>query len=66
MKNVLLKILLLVVSYIGLAAFALAFMLMYANPLTLIITAPVVYGVAKLCKVIYDKLGYSNSKKWSS
>ena len=66
MKNILLKILLLVVSYIGLAAFALAFMLMYVNPLTLIVNAPVVYGVAKLCKVIFDKIDHSNPKKWSS
>lgn len=66
MKNVLLKILLLVVSYIGLGAFAVAFMMMYVNPFSLFVNAPVVYGIAKLCKVIYDKLGYSNSKKWSS
>jgi hypothetical protein len=66
MKNVLLKILLLAVSYIGLAAFALAFMLMYANPLTLLVTAPIVYGITKICKVIDGKIDYSNSKKWSS
>jgi hypothetical protein len=65
MENVLLKILLLVVSYIGLAAFALAFMLMYANPLTLIITAPVVYGITKICKVIDGKIDYSSKKRSS-